>query len=166
MKTGRFLLLTIILLFPSLSSTEDSSPIIRVKGKGKSSTEITTASKARALALRAATIDAYRKLARAAGIENKTKLGSMEYSQIKAFLTGAVIEKKIFISDHEAEVTMTIPFENVISILANNKNSNLNELHIRKLKEKVIFIESEVMKLQSELKMIKRILDKLEEKKN
>lgn len=141
--------------------------ILRVTAVGKSSPEITRPAKARAMALRAAQIEGYRELARAAGLEkvyrDKNRSGQREERKIGAFMKGARMVGKRFISDHEVEITMEIEIADIVEMASGLEKERFKET-VTKLRNKIKFLEKEMSKNRVELKRVKDILDKLEEK--
>jgi hypothetical protein len=141
--------------------------ILRVTVVGKSSPKITRPAKARAMALRAARVEGYRALARAAGLEkvyrDDSGSGQMEERTTAAFMKGARMVDKRFISDHEVEVTMEIETADIVQMASGLEKERFKETVI-KLRNRIKFLEKEMSKNRVELKIVKDILDKLEKK--
>lgn len=137
--------------------------ILRVTVVGKSSPGITQPAKARAMALRAAQIEGYRELARAAGLEKVYRENNVEKRKIDAFMKGARVKGKRFITDHKVEITMEIEKSGIIQMAAGIKKERLKK-RVTTLKNKIKFLEKEMSKIRAELKKTKDILAKLEEK--
>ena len=137
--------------------------ILRVTAVGKSSPEITQPAKARAMALRAAQIEGYRELARAAGLEKVYRENNIEKRKIDAFMKGARVKGKRFITDHKVEITMEIEISAIVQMASGLKKERFKET-VTTLKNKIKFLEKEMSKIRAELKKTKDILAKLEEK--
>lgn len=137
--------------------------ILRVTVVGKSSPEITQPAKARAMALRAAQIEGYRELARAAGLEKVYRENNVEKRKIDAFMKGARVKGKRFITDHKVEITMEIERSGIIQMAAVLKKERFKK-RVTTLRNKIKFLEKEMAKIRAELKKTKDILAKLEEK--
>jgi hypothetical protein len=90
-----------LILFLPFILVSQSGDFLRVKAIGKSSHDIEPGSKARAMALRAATIEGYRKIAEKAGLAKTARTGHREYKWAQVFLKGTRIVSKKYISDHE-----------------------------------------------------------------
>lgn len=154
-------ILIFIALLPLLSQVlfcSQEKNILRVTAVGKSSPNITPPAKARAMALRAAKVEGYRELARAAGMEKvyrvNSRPGHRVYSQpghrVEAFMKGARVVGKRFISDFEVEITMEIEISEIVDIAS--------------LRNRIAFLEKEMFRIRTQLKKAKNILHKLEEK--
>jgi hypothetical protein len=137
--------------------------ILRVTVVGKSSPKITQPAKARAMALRVAQIEGYRELARAAGLEKVYRENNVEERKIEAFMKGARVVGKRFISDHEVEITMEIEISQIVDMASGLKKERFKET-LTTLRNKIGSLEDEMLKIRAELKKAKNILAKLEEK--
>ncbi|NIM78201.1 MAG: hypothetical protein GTO20_05375 [Candidatus Aminicenantes bacterium] len=152
----------VLLLVSQVLFCSQNEKILRVNAIGKSSLKITPKSKARAMALRAAKIEGYRELARAAGLERISRENNFEERKIDAFMKGAQVVEKRFISDHEVEITMEIEKAKIID-MASDLKKQLNAT-LAQLKEKIRYLEEKMIKIRMELEELKNILDKLEDK--
>lgn len=141
--------------------------VLRVRVVGKSSLKIISSSKARVMALRAARVEGYRALARAAGLEKAYRDGSssgrVEKRQTSVFMKGARMVDKRFISDHEVEITMEIEISEIVRAAVGLEKERSKET-IAALRNKIALLEKEMSKNRSELKRLKNILDKLDKK--
>jgi polyhydroxyalkanoate synthesis regulator phasin len=153
------LIIALSLLF-HLEARDDS--ILRVKALGRASPDITQKTKARAAALRAARVEGYKKLAAAAGFSSTYHLGNKKYIRVEAFLSGAQVVDKRYISDHEVEVTMEIPRAQVIEQFSEVKRK-FYEAQISEVKRKIRVVEAQMGELKSKLAELKEQLRKLEE---
>jgi hypothetical protein len=167
-------ILIFISVLPLLSQVlfcSQNENILRVTAVGKSSPEITQPAKARAMALRAAQIEGYRELARAAGLEKVYRVKSqpghrvnnVEERKIEAFMKGARVVGKRFITDHKVEITMEIERSEIIQMAAGLKKERFKK-RVTTLRNKIKFLEKEMAKIRAELKKTKSILAKLEDK--
>lgn len=151
----------ILLLFFQVLFCSQKEKILRVTAVGKSSLNITQKSKARAMALRAAKVEGYRKLAQAAGLERVSRENNLEERKIDAFMKGAQVVEKRFISDHEVEITMEIEIAKIVDMASDLKKQRMNAT-LTKLRKKVESLENEMSRIRAELKKLKSILDKME----
>lgn len=151
----------IVLLFFQVLICSQNEKILRVTAVGKSSLNITQKSKARAMALRAARVEGYRKLAQAAGLERVFRKNNLEERKIDVFMKGAQVVEKRFISDHEVEITMEIEIAKIVDMASDLKKQRLKTT-ITKLRKKVEYLEGEMSRIRIELKEIRSILDKLD----
>jgi hypothetical protein len=158
-KTAVFLY-SVLLFFPVLTCSQNEN-ILRVTAVGKSSLNITQKSKARVMALRAAKVEGYRKLAQAAGLERVFRKNNFEERKIEAFLKDAQVVEKRFISDHEVEITMEIEIAKIFDIASDLKKQRLKTT-LTKLRKKVEYLEEEMSRIRTELKEIRSILNKLD----
>jgi hypothetical protein len=167
-------ILIFISVLPLLSQVlfcSQNENILRVTAVGKSSPNITRPAKARAMALRAAQIEGYRELARAAGLEKVYRVkgqpghrvNNVEERKIEAFMKGARVVGKRFISHHEVEITMEIEISEIVDIASDLKTERFNET-LTALRNKIESLEKEMSKIRAELKKAKNILAKLEDK--
>jgi hypothetical protein len=152
-----------LMIFFIISIFPLSGEMIKVKATGKSPQKITAKSKARIMALRAAKIVGYKKLAQAAGIGKYTKNGTKEYIEIEAFIKNAKITNKNYISDHEVEITMEMPLSDVIEKVSNFRKYRFNKKLLEKLQNKIEDMESNLAKIKTELSKLKGLLLKLKE---
>ena len=151
----------IVLLFFQVPICSQNEKTLRVTAVGKSSLNITRRSKARAMALRAARVEGYRKLAQAAGMERIFRENNLEERKIDVFMKGAQVVKKQFISDHEVEITMEIEIAKIVDMASDLKKQRLNAT-ITRLRRKVEYLEGEMSRIRTELKEIRSLLDKLD----
>ncbi len=151
----------VLLLLSHVLFCLQNEKILRVTAVGKSSSNITQKSKARAMALRAAKVEGYRKLAQAAGLERVFRKNNLEERKIDAFMKGAQVVAKRFISDHEVEITMEIEIAKIVDMASDLKKQRLNAT-LTKLRKKVEYLEGEMSRIRAELKKLKSILNKLD----
>lgn len=148
----KYLLITIIVFSSWLDADTDS--MIRVTAVGRSSTDISSISRARAAAFRAAKIEGYKKLAKAAG-RNK---------DVSFFLKGARVVAQKYISDYEVEVVMEMPFNKTIVPSGQAKQNNQYRVEISNLEKEIKTISSQLSTLSRGLEELKKALKALEEK--
>lgn len=129
----------------------DDSPI-RVKATGLASPGIHPGAKARAFALRAAKVEGYKKLAEAAGFSKVHQAGKYTYTEVNAFLKGARVVTKKYISDYEVEVVMEIDKRDIYGST------------IPRLKREIKATEAKISALTRRLQELKTIVENLEEK--
>ncbi len=148
----------LLLLLSQVLFCSKGENILRVTAVGKSSPTITRPEKARAMALRAAKVEGYRELARAAGMEKVYRPNrgagyrpnSEPGHRVEAFMKGARVVGKRFISDHEVEIIMEIEISEIVDIAS--------------LRNRIAFLQKEMSRIRTQLKKAKRTLRKLEEK--
>lgn len=134
--------------------------ILRVKAIGKALVTVTPPAKARILAFRAAKIEAYKKLARAVGVSREFHENGQDSVLVEAFLTGAHVVDKKYISDYEVEVTMEMPKEQLIQQLT---QFSKKDIQLSKLNKEIAVVESQILELNDKLQKLKEIKKKLEE---
>lgn len=159
----RLILYITFIIFLPLLMISNSGEMLRVKAIGKSSSGITDSSKARILALRAAKVVAYKKLAQSAGLEKFVKEGTKEYVEIQAILKNTKIVEKKYISDHEVEIVMEMPLSDLVDKITNFKKYRFNRSLIDKLTQKIDSMESDLKKMKTGLMELKGILKSLRE---
>ncbi len=157
------ILIYVLSLLARVLVCSQNKNILRVTAMGKSSPGITQPAKARAMALRAAQIEGYRELARAAGLEKVYRVNNVEKRMLDAFMKGARMVGKRFITDHKVEITMEIERSGIIKMAAGLKKERFKK-RVTTLRNKIKFLEKEMLKIRTELKRLKNILAKLEEK--
>jgi hypothetical protein len=136
---------------------------LRVTAVGKSSPKITLPAKARAMAFRAAQIEGYRELARAAGLEKAYRENNVEARKIEAFMKGARVVGKRFISDHEVEITLELEISQIVDLTSGLEKERFKET-LTALRNKIAFLEKEMSRIRTGLKNAKNTLDRLKEK--
>lgn len=146
--------LWIFLIVFSYCLNAGTNLIIRVTATGRASTNISPASKARAFAFRAAQVEGYKKLAEAVG-GNK---------DVATFLKGARVIAKRYISDHEVEVVMEMPFKQPVAPMDQIKKSDSYLLEISDLKKEIKAFENQISTINSKLENLKKTVEALEEK--
>jgi hypothetical protein len=161
MKTK--IIYSILILLLPIYLLSQSDDVLRVTATGKSAEHIIPKSKARAMALRAATLEAYRKIAEKAGLAAVTRTSGLEYKQVQVFLKGARVIHKKYISDHEAEVVMEIPVSQLTRNVKEYK-SYIAEKQREQLKKEIRALEMKISILQSQLDVLKKKLEKTETK--
>ncbi|HDR14335.1 MAG TPA: hypothetical protein ENN79_02380 [Desulfobacteraceae bacterium] len=140
----------------------DSQAMLRVTARGRANPEITNPVKAKAMALRAAKIEGYRMLAEAAGLPREDADG--ESSRVQAFIQGARIIEQRYISDHEAEVTMTVSASGVIDQVADMRKARFNRKLLSALAKRVETFQTQLKGLESELAKLQQHILQLEER--
>jgi hypothetical protein len=147
----RHLTVLIFVVFTCLQPGVD--PVIRVKAVGLAPPGITPAARARASALRAAKVEGYKKLAEAAGFSKIFQYGKYKHIRVNAFLKGALVVHKRYISDYEVEVVMEIE----------KKNIHQNKMHL--LKREIKTIEVQITSLNRQLGKLKKLRNEWEKNK-
>ncbi len=150
----------LILVLPFMLVSQ-SGDVLRVKAVGKSSQDIKPGSKARAMALRAATLEGYRKIAEKAGLAKTARSGSSEYKWAQVFLKGTRIVSKKYISDHEVEIVMEIPIPQMEKTAAEFKTYAAQKKRTQ-LKKEIQALEKRIDILKSQLEALKKKLEKIE----
>jgi hypothetical protein len=156
--TMRIKLLIILIIFASFYIEAKNKPVLQVKGTGKASLQITPKSRAREMAFRAAQLECYKQMAAAAGFSQTYQSGNRQFIKVEAFLTGAQVIAKRYITDYEVEVTMEIPKTGLIKQIAILKKQQIAEV-----KSNISDIEKQIFQLNQKLLDLKGILKKLEE---
>jgi hypothetical protein len=126
--------------------------LIRIKATGLASSGIPPGSRARIAALRAAKVGGYKKLAEAAGFSTTLQLGEYKYSNVEAFLKGARVVHKRYISDYEVEVIMEI------------EKKYIHHTKMSLLKSKIKNIEAQMFSLNRRLEKLKMMMEVLRKK--
>ncbi|MGD2086954.1 MAG: hypothetical protein PVH61_12295 [Candidatus Aminicenantes bacterium] len=162
MKIKKILILTTVVLF-CLAARQDA--VLRVKAIGKASPRIIQKSRARAAAYRAATIEAYKKMAAAAGFSQTYQSGNQKYIRVEAFITGALLVDKRYITDYEVEVTMEIPRAQLVQQVKKVKKS-VYKKQISETKHEIKAVRDQIQQLTLKLSELKKMLKELEVKAN
>ena len=136
----KYLLVLVVVVFTSFQAGVE--PVIRVRAVGLASPGIPSGARARAAALRAAKVEGYKKIARASGMD----IGE------EAFLKGARLVKKTYITDHIVEVVMEMP------------RSQSGKSGISSLKKEIKTIETRILNLERRIAKLKKRLELLEQK--
>jgi HAMP domain-containing protein len=150
----------LILVLPFILVSQPGD-VLRVKAVGKSSQDIKQGSMARAMALRAATLEGYRKIAEQAGLVKTARTGDREYKWAQVFLKGTKIVSKKYISDHEVEIVMEIPISQLEKTAAEFK-AYAAEKERTQLKKEIDALEKKINILKSQLEALKKKLEKIE----
>jgi hypothetical protein len=136
----RYLPVLIFVVFTCLQSGVER--VLRVKALGLASPGIQPGARARAAALRAAKVEGYKKLARAAGMDIEEE----------AHIKGARVVKKTYISDYKVEVVMEMPLPQPV------------RSGISRLKKEIKTIETRISNLNKRLEKLEKMLRELEKK--
>jgi peptidoglycan hydrolase CwlO-like protein len=134
-----------------------AAAVIRVKAVGLASPGIPPGSRARTVALRAAKVEGYKKLARAANLDTAGE----------AHIKGARVVSKTYHSDYKVEIVMEMPLpqsgkrEN----RGNKRTSIQTEISslISSLKKDIKAIETWMAELEKRLDTLKKKLESLEQ---
>ncbi|MCP4150958.1 MAG: hypothetical protein GY757_24640, partial [bacterium] len=97
--------LFIVTLFIAIAIAGDETQIT-VKATGKASPDIRQSAKARAMALRAAKVEGYKKLAEAAELSVKNQQGKRTCTHVDATLKHARVISTHYKNDYEVEVVL------------------------------------------------------------
>lgn len=127
--------------------------LIRVKAIGLASPKLPPGPRSRAAALRAAAVQGYRKLAEAAGYSTIFP-GKYKHTKVEAFLKGARVIHKRYISDYKVEVVMEI------------EKKNIRQTKMSLLKSEIKSIRAKISNLNRRLQKLKKMQEALEEKIN
>lgn len=155
-------LVFVVAILPTFISGSDSQAVLRVTARGRANPDDTNPVKSRALALRAAKIEGYRMLAEAAGVTQEST--GEETSRLQAFIQGARIIEQRYISDHEAEVTMTVQASGVIDKMADVRKARFNQKLLNALAQRVENLQAQLKNLNEELVKLQQHIMKLEER--
>jgi hypothetical protein len=155
-------LIILILGVALFLDAQDHSKLM-VKSIGKAAPSVAPASKARAVALRAAKIEGYRKLAEAAGLSKVYRDGNKKYRRVDTILKGARVVKVRYLTDHKAEVTMEMPRLQLSDIIKTIKKQIYGP-KIFKVKQRIKTLQSQIQTLKMELQSLTKTLKHLEEK--
>ena len=104
-------------------------------------------------------------MAAAAGFSQTYQSGNRQYVKVEAFLTGARVIDKRYITDYEVEVTMEIPKARLMKQMPNVKK-RIHRQQISEVKRNIRDIEVRILQLNRKLLNLKEKLRKLEEKAN
>jgi len=156
--------LIIFIIFVSTWLDTGANSVVKVKAIGQASPNIRLAAKARAAAFRAAKVEGYKKLAEAAGFFKIFQSGKNKLIKVDAFLKGARVVNKRYISDYKVEVVMEIPLSQLVNQLAEIKKRNFYHSQISQLKREIKIIESQVSTLIRRFEKLKKMVETLEEK--
>jgi hypothetical protein len=164
MRIKKIYLLTIVLSIGLLVRGGTFSPadVFWVKATGKASPHIKMKSLARAAALRAAKIHGYKKLAEKAGFSTRYQVGDTSYIKVEAYLKGATVISRRYISDYRVEIVMEIPKHLVTRQLKPVKNKMLR-WKIYRTKDRIRSTRQEIGRLKKRLAELHHRLEKLEE---
>ncbi len=159
MKTAYVFLLAFTLVF-TLSAADDS--MLRVTATGKSPPRITSKTKARVMALRAAKVEGYKKLITAAGFAREYQKDSKTFTLAAGHLTDVRIVKQTYIDDHTAVVVMEVPANRLVNRLTAAKK-RFSRSRIDQVKNKIRSIQNQMSQLNRQLNALKDQLRELEE---
>ncbi len=134
--------------------------LVKVKGYGKAPADSPPA-QARLLAVRAAKLDGFRKLAAAAGFRTDTKEGTQEAVEVQAYLKNFKVTGTRNLSDYEAEVDIEMPLVEIIDNVAEYRKNKFDRRILQGLQEQISGIEQEMSRLQGEIKRLKDALSQL-----
>jgi hypothetical protein len=148
-----------LILFLPFILVSQSGDVLRVNAVGKSSQDIKQGSIARATALRAATLEGYRKIAEKAGLAKTARTGDREYKWAQVFLKGTRIVSKKYISDHEVEIVMEIPVPQLLKNVSGFKEYS-SESELVRLTKRIDVLEKEIERVKKELEELKKQLGK------
>ncbi|MCP4154174.1 MAG: hypothetical protein GY757_40990 [bacterium] len=157
-------IISFFILYSLLFMVSLAGETLRVRATGKSAPDVKPASKARALALRAATLNAYRKLAEKIGWTKVIKAEGREYSELRAFLKGTRIVSKKYSTNHQVEIEMELAV-----IPQSGKRTSYNREYSKKelvrLNKRIGKLEKSIDKMKVEVKALRKILKKLQKRK-
>ncbi|MCP5103453.1 MAG: hypothetical protein GY950_08750 [bacterium] len=142
MKSG-YLLIFVFAVCIGIGAGDGS--LIKVKATGLAPYGIPPGPRARAAALRAAKVEGYKKLAEAAGF-------SYKHTKVEAFLKGARVTHKRYISDYKVEVVMEI------------EKKNISHTKMSLLKKEIKTIEARIVSLNRRLEKLKKMMEVLKKK--
>ena len=131
---------------------------ITVTAVGKAKPGETNPGRARVEALRAAKVEAFRKIALAMGMKNR------ENREIQAFLRGAKVVSQRQISDYEAEVVMSVQSADVIVQVSEYERKNGSRLVRSTLAAELRRLEDEVETLRRKIAALSKQFSDEEEK--
>lgn len=132
--------------------------IITVTAIGKARAGESNPGRARVEALRAAKVEAFRKIALAMGMKNR------ENREIQAFLRGAKVVSQRQISDYEAEVVMSVHAADVFLQVSDYERKN-GSRHVRSaMAEELRRLEGEVETLRKKIAALSKQFSEEEEK--
>ena len=146
----RYLIIFVFMVCTCAGAEEDLS--IRVRATGLASPGVPPGSRARAAAFRAAKVQGYKKLAEAAGFSKIHQTGKNTQIEVNAFLKGARVITKKYISDYEVEVVMEIDKRDIY-------HSTIN-----RLKMEIKTTEAKISALNRRLQELKTMVQNLEGK--
>lgn len=156
-KIACYILFILLLLFAHLGAED----VLKVTASGRASQDIKQVSKARAMAFRAAVLEGYKKIAEKAGLGKITRSGSIEYMYIKAFIKGAKVVSKNYLTDYEVEIVMEISLSQLVKNVSDYKTVH-SEHESARVRKKIIVIENKLNSLRSELEELKKKLEEIE----
>ena len=146
----KYLLIFVFAACIGIGAGDDS--LIKVKATGLASPGIRPGAKARAFALRAAKVEGYKKLAETAGFSEIFQPGKYKHIQVNAFLKGARVIHKRYISDYKVEVVMEI------------EKKNIHHTKMSLLKKEIKTIEAQISSLNRRLEKLKKMMEALRQK--
>ncbi|MCP4146157.1 MAG: hypothetical protein GY757_00265 [bacterium] len=136
--------LFIVTLFIAIAIAGDETQIT-VKTTGKASPDIRQSAQARAMALRAAKVEGYKKLAEAAGLSVKKQQGKRTRTHVDATLKHARVISTQYKNDYEVEVVMQI------------EKKHIQQTQKTRLKKEIKRIEAQLINLNRRLKKLKKM---------